>query len=399
MSSQMIDTLEARQMFSAAPQSVGYLPDWEANQALVSKIDWSGLTQVNYFSVVPKKDGNIAGASGAAANSLSGYSLSQLRSAVTAAHSHGVKVSIVIGGAGDAPTHAIENVLRSTSLQTTFAKSIATFIKTYKLDGVDFDYEPSGPSNVQITAYGNLIKKVNDTLPLGKSISAAVAAETLPNGNNWSDRRYVLNSLAVKSLDTIGVMTYDFTPGQGYSDTARSLSDLDAWGSYVNRIQAGSKSKLQLGLPFYGRAGGSDWSYTGTTGEATYADIIHSYTLDHNGALPSPSADSLNVWLGADVMDGEYADWYFNGPNTIQSKTTQAFQHGAGGVMIWDLGQDYFTPAGQYDQAHSLLPAVKRGVLAGTGKAVHPAVAQASLPSMFSTTQISTTRVIDGVLV
>jgi hypothetical protein len=42
----------------------------------------------------------------------------------------------------------------------------------------------------------------------------------------------------------------------------------------------------------------------------------------------------------------------------VEEKTQYAIQNGYGGVMIWELGQDYFTGSGAYG-APSLLPAIK----------------------------------------
>ena len=116
----VVDTLEARALFSAAPQSIGYLPDWEYSSTLIAKMDWAALTQVNYFSTT-------------ASSSTDDFHVSRLDATVSAAHAHGVKVSLVIGGAGlDSyfPTIAASNTKRSA-----FASSIKSFASAHHLDG------------------------------------------------------------------------------------------------------------------------------------------------------------------------------------------------------------------------------------------------------------------------
>lgn len=402
--SHLIDTLESRQLFSATPTVAGYLPDWRASQTTVNRIDYSAITTLNYFSVIPNASGKLPGADGSPANSMSGYSLSRLRSAVTAAKAHGVKVNIVIGGAGAAPTNAIQSAMSTAAKRTTFAKSIAQFCKTYKLDGVDIDYEPSGPSDAQITRYGKLLKEVNANIGTRK-LTVAVAAETLPDGDNWDDRRYVLNAEAVRNVDQIGVMAYDFTPGDGHSGWDRSFDALNDWGTYANQKQAGAKHKLLLGLPFYGRAGSDDWSNPGVTGEASYGDIARAYAAaSPTGALPPTSADNVAAKITGQA-ENQTVQWYYNGPDTIAAKSANAMWSGAGGVMIWDLSQDYFTAAGQYDQAHSLLPAVERGLdqwaasanRSGRRSVAGPPASTPTAAASLADSPLVTTRVADDI--
>ena len=77
-------------------------------------------------------------------------------------------------------------------------------------------------------------------------------------------------------------------------------------------------SQLTLGLPFYGRNSATgDWK--------TYEDIVQQ----------SPSTKN------SDSLPGDNGGaWLFNGPSTIATKTELAIQAGAGGVMVWEVGQD-----------------------------------------------------------
>lgn len=348
-----IDTLESRAMFSAAPQSVGYLPDWEYSSTLIAKLDWAALTQVNYFSTTASSStGKLV------TTSNDDFHVSRLDATVSAAHKHGVKVSLVIGGAG--LDSFFPTIAASSSKRSAFASSIKSFVSAHHLDGVDFDWEPLNPTNTQVTNYGTLIHAVRTANPNLK-LSAAVNPEKLPNGQDYSHTRYVLNSSAIHDLNQIGVMAYDLDYAF-HSSWTRSTQDMNNWASYLSSNGV-SKSKLLFGLPFYGRAGTS-WSNSAAEG---YGDIIDRYKAQHGGVGPSTASDNLAVSF-PDQFGGATVQWYFNGKNTITAKTNYAIEHGEGGVMIWDLGQDHFTSSGNYD-SYSLLPAVQAAIKAHAGSA------------------------------
>jgi chitinase len=364
------ETLESSALFSVA--SVGYLPDWEYSSTLISKMDWSALTQVNYFSTTANSStGKIN------TTSTDEFHVSRLDSTVAAAHAHGVKVSLVIGGAG--LDSYFPTIAASGTKRTAFASSIKSFASAHHLNGVDLDWEPLNPTNTQVTNYGLLIHQLRVTNPNLK-LSAAVNPEKLPNGQDYSHPRYVLNTQAIKDLNQIGVMAYDLDYAY-HSSWTRSTQDLNGWATYLSNNGV-SKTKLLFGLPFYGRAGTS-WSNSAAVG---YGDIIDRYKAQHGGVGPSTSADNLAVSF-PDQFGGQTVQWYFNGKNTITAKTNYAIDHGAGGVMIWDLGQDHFTSTGNYD-SYSLLPAVKAAIKAHTTSATST-TRVAVTQSMFSQEQIS----------
>jgi len=214
-----------------------------------------------------------------------------------------------------------------------------------------------------VTNYGTLIHTLHTTAPALK-LSAAVNPEKLPTGQDYSHKQWVLNTQAIKDLSQIGVMAYDldYAFHSGYD---RSTQDLSAWGNYL-QANGVSKSKLLMGLPFYGRAGNS-WNDSTAKG---YGEIIDSY-IDQNGSGPAANTDNLSVSFD-DAFGGESVQWYFNGKTAITAKTGYAIDHGAGGVMIWSLGQDHYTSSGNYD-SYSLLPAIKAAALARGATIPHTA--------------------------
>ena len=76
-------------------------------------------------------------------------------------------------------------------------------------------------------------------------------------------------------------------------------------------------AQLTLGVPFYGRhVRTGDWK--------SYEDLVQEFS-----ALQQP-----------DGAVDEVGGYYLNGRQTIAAKARLAREHGLGGVMIWEVGQD-----------------------------------------------------------
>lgn len=332
-----MDRLEGRTMFSAAatPAVVGYLPDYQvanvqnADTGKLDKIDWNSLTQLNYFSIVPNADGTLP------TTTSSGGSMAQLDEVVNQAHAHGVKVEIVVGGAG--LDSNLFNISNDWNTWNTFTNSIQDFANQHKLDGIDLDCEVQHPAAYQISNYGDFISHLRNDLSSNLTLSAAVYATPLsiatdadPTGESYSTFQWQLNDTAVANLDQIGVMDYDLD----YADHSALQPSEDNMTAWVDHVGSANKTKLLFGVPFYGKAGTS-W---GTSQNESYANIIDK-ALQNGGELWA-STDQIDEAFD-DQYDGNTATWYYNGKDTISAKTQFAIDNHLGGVMAWDLGQDH----------------------------------------------------------
>ena len=162
-----------------------------------------------------------------------------------------------------------------------------------------------------------------------------------------------------RDVDLMHAMSYD-APGAQHAP--RALAD----SVIANARAAGLPlHKVTVGLPFYGRAA--------KTGEwTTYEDLVQRHAPLAHGvdAVPAPGG-------GGDTIG-------FNGIDTLVAKTRAALAAGAGGVMIWEAGQDCRTvavtrggathgvtcPGGRAD---SLLAAVWDAVVAANATAARAA--------------------------
>ncbi|NBW31119.1 MAG: hypothetical protein EBR48_00445 [bacterium] len=260
---------------------VGYITP----AANIDAIDFSLLTHVNYSFLIPRANGTTRpfGAP------------NHLRKVVAQANKHGVKVLIAVGGWGW--DKEFETLAADPAIREKLAKRVAEFCATYRLDGIDIDWEypNAGASAANFSA---LAVAFRSALPAGALVTAAVLADATDADG--------ISTSAVGQLDFINLMAYD-GPRNDHSSFAMAERSIATWlarGIHPN--------KLVLGVPFYGRPG-----------NATYRTLLASDPATANG-------DRI-LFRGVEQN--------YNGPATIRRKTELALQL-AGGIMIWELSQD-----------------------------------------------------------
>ena len=281
------------------PVVIGYAPNYNGNLAAFSEtIDYARLTHVNIaFENPTNDDGDLSFDP-------------QDATLVTKAHAAGVKVLVSIGGGGaSGNTELMKRYfwLISPSRRADFVRKVADYVTTHELDGLDVDLE--GPS---INGdYGLFVRDLGAALKAkgkGKLLTAA-----LSKGYGGDQ----VPTEALKALDYVSVMAYDAT-GPWAPDRPGPHSSLefakDAAQYWIKRGLP--KSKLVLGVPFYGygfAAGKSD--------EWSYKRIISTY----------PDADKVDM-IGTTV--------YYNGAATMRAKGRYIVDQGFAGAMIWSLDSD-----------------------------------------------------------
>lgn len=286
---------------------VGYLPYYRYSSAF-SKLDWTALTHVNYFSVTSSDTGVLT---------TTNVTATALNNVVATAHAAGVTVGITVG------PQDFDVLAASSTARQTFATNIVNYALSYNLDNIDIDWEP--PTGNNNPAYANLINDLYSAAnPHKIMITAAV--------NPWTNE--IPAATVNTKMDWLNVMCYDFDYAN-HSTYTQALSGLTDWFNY-----GVSKNKIVMGLPFYGRQGTS-WS---NTTSATYATMVANH-LTANSVFPGPEID---------LIDG----FYGNGVETIRKKMQYVIDNAYGGAMIWELGQDRWNGSNLYDY-RSLLPVIK----------------------------------------
>jgi len=273
---------------------VGYLPSYR--EYALGSIDFSKLTHVMVSFVNPDTAGNF---------SYSG----DLTAIKIKAAANDCKVFISIGGGG-LSTEIEETYEKktATTFRSGFVSKLVSFAKIEGVDGIDVDLEGS---MVQMATYDDFVQELIDSAHAsGIEVSAALA--------KWTGGS--IDSETIEKFDFINIMAYDLTgpwtgPGQ-HSPMSQAQGNVNYWV-----LKGAKKENLVLGLPFYG------WEFKDSGTDAkTWCQIV------------SEHSDNLND----DQVINDHIKLYYNGKKTIKDKIQFVKDNNAGGVMIWEVGQDCF---------------------------------------------------------
>ncbi|XP_017893236.1 probable chitinase 10 [Ceratina calcarata] len=284
-----------------------------------------------------------------------------------------IKILLAIGGWAFGST-PFKELTSNTFRMNQFVYEAIEFLREYKFDGLDVDWEyPRGSDDR--AAYVNLLKELRlafegeaNTSGLPKLIlSAAVPAsfEAIAAG-------YDVPEIS-KYLDFINIMTYDLH-GQWERQVGHNspLFPLESATSYQKKLtvdysarewvkQGAPKEKLMIGMPTYGRSftlvdkekfdigapasgGGTPGNYTNESGFLSYYEICgflneDNTTLVWDSEQQVPFAYKEDQWVG------------FDDERSLINKMQWLKEEGFGGVMIWSVDMDDFNGlcgAGKY---------------------------------------------------
>jgi chitinase len=374
------DDLAAPPAAGAPPKSVAYYISWGvyARNFLVKDIPADKLTHINYAFAKIKGNAVVLADPAADAQKSFGnepadapfkgnfYQLVLLKQK----YPH-LKTLISIGGW--TLSDGFSTAAATPENREAFAASAVRFVRTYRFDGVDLDWEY--PVSGGIAKDRSPDDKANFTLLL------SVLRRAL-NRAGAEDGRYYLLTAAVTAgvdkianlelpaiagrLDSINVMAYDFhlggdkfaahqaplfanpaDPSEG--DSAADYNIAAAVGAY--RSGGVPAAKLVLGLPFYGRGwSGVDAQDQGLfrpgAGAATvgtwekgvfdYDDIVKNYLAPDGSNLFWDDAAKAS-WL---YVADRRLFISFDSERALDAKLDFVKDQGLGGVMHWELSAD-----------------------------------------------------------
>ena len=279
---------------SQAFRVVGYLPSYRFS--IVNSIDYSKLTHIMVSFANPDTNGD--------------FSYSQnLTNLVAKAHDKNCDVFISIGGGG--LSSAIEDIYinKTNALERPkLINSLMNYVRDNDLDGVDVDLE--GGLLSMLTYNDFMLELIDSVHAEGKKISAAFA--------RWKGGS--VNQIVAKSLDFVNMMSYDQTGPWSPSNPGQHSPMSQAKDDYAYWVDKGVDSKdVVLGVPFYGY----EFKNDNTVNAHTWCAIVGYYPNN----------------LNDDQVTTPNGILYYNGKITIATKTQYAIDN-AGGIMIWELGQD-----------------------------------------------------------
>jgi chitinase len=333
----------------------GYFPGWEQGGMPASNIDFSVVTHVVHFSVVPNSDGSLN-------SSDNGITPAYTTDVVSHAHAANRKALICVGGAGASFQSAVSNTYLSN-----FVKNLTNFMTVGGYDGIDVDWEPLNDSDKPLfTNFVTHLRTAMDQFSTHKLLTVAVPTGTTPS---------LVASVQTK-FDQINLMTYDLSgPYGGWVTWYNSpiynegLTFPSVPGEYVpcidsavtNFLGGGIQTNLLgIGIPFYGYIwqGGvtqpdQGWTTAPTMTDYTYNQLISSdFTASqyHYDANAQASYFSVTNSLASKDMFISYED-----PRACEAKVSYARNRGLGGFIIWELSQDH-----QANKPDPLLQAIKQ---------------------------------------
>lgn len=238
-----------------------------------------------------------------------------------------LKVLLAVGGWG---AEGFSDAALTEASRTAFANSCLSAINNNNLDGIDLDWEypvnggwgvikgrPEDKQNFTL-----LLNKIRSTIGAGKLLTIAGGAG-MEYVNNTE-----LNKIA-NICDFINIMTYDFgssTHNANLYNTNTYSPGISADSAVRSYISSGvPASKIVLGVPFYGRTGGS-WP--------TYDELVNNY-INKNGWVRHWDDQAKACYL---LRQGEFLT--YDDVETFGHKTAYIKQNGLGGVMFWQYKQD-----------------------------------------------------------
>jgi len=357
--------------------TTGYYPGYEQSTLVPSNIDFTTISHVIHFSLGPNTDGSID-------TGYNGITPAYSADLISHAHAAGRQALICVGGAGSESLF-----LGATSSATLpgFISNIVSFVSMYGYDGVDLDWEPLATNDVP--QYANLVTSLRRALNgLSGHKLLTVAAQAYPVFGD-PPTQYSMFAMLQSQLDQINIMTYDLSgPYSGWVTWFNSpiydggyhfptvpdklVPSVD--GAVSNFLTNGvAPGKLGIGIPFYGdiwthgagtSTGGTSlprqsWTNAPKVTTITYAGIMSAYYAT-NFYRWDTVAEAAYLSITNTVATNDIFLSY-DDQHTCQAKVSYARNRRLGGVMIWELAQDYrpTQPAGQRDP---LVQAIKQSL-------------------------------------
>ncbi len=302
----------------------GYLPYWEYPQSL-PYLQYDLLSHLAVFDFSVDANGNITPPSYWPWTDL-----------INAAHRNGVKVIMT---AVNFSGYQIHDILTDPQIKANFFEQAKNVLLTYKLQGVNIDFENVRSADRGVVLNGflsDLHTTLQEALP---DAELSFAAPPI----NWGSWNF--EGLA-QTCDYILIMEYDFygpwseTSGPcapltgGTYNTTRSLTvDFGA-------VTQDSPEKLILGVPYYGNRWetGSGEAYASVVkhlNQPTYANAIN-WAQSHEQLWDDGSKTSWS----RDYSNNNWVQLWYDSDQSLALKYQLADVYHLKGVGMWALGYD-----------------------------------------------------------
>ncbi len=313
----------------------GYYPWWEAAAFPPAALGWQYLTHVSHAFVRPTPAGRLI--------EPRGFQPAPL---VAAAHAHGVRALLCVGGAGDSAP-SFSQIASNPPLRAAFAHGLRAYAVSNHYDGLEIDWE-NPRSSADATNFIALVQDLRATL--GTNLLLALALNGSPYIGKWIDVRAV-----VPCVDLVILMSYDYhgawSEFSGHNAPLYSYPRADGCVSngVAYWLQRGvPPEKALLGLPFFARA--FNTASIGTHFTKSWSLVARALpALLTNGGTRVWDAQAAVPYLRA--SNGTHLISYDDAAS-LTEKVAFAQERGLAGVAIWQIAGDLV------EKRHYLLPLI-----------------------------------------
>lgn len=309
------------------------------------------LTRINYaFANI--KDGKIVAESPADAPNFA---------ALVALRQQNPSLQVLVSVGGWLWSGNFSDMALTPASRARFIDSVAAFIRQYKLDGLDIDWEFPGevgagnrfrPEDKE--HYTQLLEELRrrfdrEQRMLGRRLYLSVA---VGSGHDWLEHTQM--GLVAKAVDTVNLMAYDFYEPDSdkitgnhaplYHDPADPKPG-SADDSVRDFEHAGVPSrKIVLGVPFYGHV----WGNVGPANHGLFqpgSQVPHTFAHYQDLASAVQSQGFARYWDAASSVPYLYNAQTrvfvsYEDPVSLAAKCAYVRRNGLGGIMFWEYTAD-----------------------------------------------------------
>lgn len=276
----------------------------------------------------------------------------------------GVRIVLAIGGWG---ADGFSQAVRTEASRNKFIDSIMEIIKKYQFDGIDIDWEypGSGAAGIEyhssdrnnLTLFCQALKQKMQAYRSDLILSIAIAP---------SNSYYDLVQLN-KCVDLFNLMTYDFAMGSYALHDSNLYSYAQSSSSMHNSVSIVKNyvdsDKIVPGAAFYTRRGyfesesnqkiGSKLSISMAKNPLTYKQLMEMIKSDPT------IVESYDETAEAAYIIHKRWFYSYDNPRSILAKCDYIKQNKFGGLMCWDLTNDYIDENGYGVLVNSMYEGMK----------------------------------------
>ncbi len=310
----------------------GFMPDWEYDKGANYNMHYDLLTHVAVFNFLASSNG-----------SLSYPSSWPWTDVINAAHTKGTKVIMAVTnfGGSEKAADVAHLLVTNTNAKNILFQNIKKVITTFKLDGVNIDFEAihSADRGSLLNNFMNDLKDFIHTELPGKEVSFDGPAV---NWGGWDIPGLVRN------IDYIFIMTYDYSGSwSNYTGAVSPLTDTDGGYCVQKTILStygiplvNSPQKLIMGVPYYGK----QWkTVSGSAGSAITSFVKSTFyknavvdAANHGGFIWDNNSNT--PWYKWE--SGGWNQVWNDNDSSLRLKYDFALTQNIGGVGIWALNYD-----------------------------------------------------------